>query len=75
MDVKCQLKGYHQTLESLELVLLDMRKKNNLPVLETATQPTTTRSTFALESNPTGTLKSFTPCKNYTQFTKKICNS
>lgn len=34
-----------------------------LPFSETATDPTTTRSTRTLESRPTGTLKFLTPCE------------
>lgn len=32
------------------------------PFSETATEPTTSRSTFTVASRPTGTLNSFTPC-------------
>ena len=37
------------------------RKDDLLPFSDTATEPTTTRSTFTFASRPTGTLKSLTP--------------
>lgn len=45
-----------------------------LPVLETATEPITTRSTFSLSSKLIVVLYSLTPYKIYTQFYKIMCN-
>lgn len=48
------------------------RKHRRLPFSDTATEPTTTRSTFTFESRPIGTLKSLTPWGNLGRLRNKI---
>lgn len=47
-----------------------VKSSKELPFSDTATEPTTTRSTFTFASKPMGTLKSFTPWEKNVQKTR-----